>query len=93
MKTLLTLLLSCVSVFGSPLSVIGYNGTTAQSPIKQGTMEIILVNRGFQGTVGNINFSSASNLVIPIYARQNGDRLNDLSYTVSTPTMSLLEVR
>ena len=92
MKTVFILLLSCVSVFGSPLSVTGYNGITSQSPVKQGCISIIITPRAFTGTIGNANWVGLTT-VFSINARQNGDRLSDLSYTVATPTLSIIEVR
>ena len=92
MKIITALMLSCVSAFSNPLSVIGYNGTTDQSPVKQGTVEIIMIPKSFTGTIGNTGSITLQQPLV-IMARQDGDTLNDLSYTVPTPTLSILEVR
>lgn len=81
-----------VSVFASPLAVNVYTGSTSQSPVKQGAKSVTFDMVGFTGTIGNASFSNVT-LAFPITATQDGDRLNDISYTVTSGTLIIVDVR
>ena len=84
-------LFSC-SAFADNLSVNVYNGTTAQSPVKQGAKQVTFFMISFVGTIGNATVSSTSQNV-QILAAQNGDRLGDIPYTVTSGTLIIFDVR
>jgi hypothetical protein len=84
-------LLSCTAL-ASPLGVTVYSATTPQSPVKQGAKSVTFDLKGFSGTIGNATFSSET-IVLKISADQDGDRLNDIPYTVTGGTMIIVDVR
>ena len=93
MKWLTAILLTwCVSAFASPLTINAYEGTTSQSPIKQGAKEIYLMMVSFSGTIGSATFSNI-NQNVDLAASQDGDRLNDISYTVTGGNLYIIDIR
>lgn len=69
-----------------------YTGTTSQSPVKQGAKSVTFDLVGMTGTIGNASFSSAT-IVLKIDAMQDGDRLNDIPYTVTGGSLVIIDVR
>ena len=92
MKWLIILLISCASVFASPLSVNVYKATTEQSPVKQGAKEIVFIMSSFQGTIGNATFPT-TNQFVDIACAQDGDRLSDIPFTVTSGTLFIIDIR
>ena len=88
----LIFLVSCVSAFASPLAINAYEGTTSQSPVKQGAKEIIFHMISFSGTIGNATFSNV-NQTVDLAAAQDGDRLNDIPYTVTSGNLYIIDLR
>lgn len=76
----------------APLAVSVYNGTTSQSPVKQGAKQVTFCISGFTGTIGNASFSNLTQ-VLQILAPQDGDRLNDIQYTVTSGVCVIIDVR
>ena len=81
------------SVFADNLSVNVYNATTPQSPVKQGAKQVTFFLALFQGTIGNATFSSNTSTTLQILAAQDGDRLSDIPYTVTSGTLVIFDVR
>ena len=90
--SVLILIASCISLFASPLAINSYEGTTSQSPIKQGSKEIVFIMVSFSGTIGNATFSNG-NQIVDISGFQDGDRLSDIPYTVTGGNLFIIDVR
>ena len=81
-----------LSAFADPLTVNVYNATTSQSPVKQGAKEVTFFMVAFVGTIGNATVASTTQNV-QILATQNGDRLGDIPYTVTSGSLIVFDVR
>ena len=81
-----------LSAIAQPLSVNVYAGTTPQSPVKQGAKQVTFDMISYSGTIGNATFASTTQ-VVQILATQDGDRLNDIPYTVTGGTLVIIDVR
>ena len=93
MKWLAILFLSsCVSTFASPLTINAYEATTSQSPIQQGSKEIVFLMISFSGTIGNATITNG-NQNIDISAAEDGDRLGAIPYTVTGGNLYIIDVR
>ena len=80
------------SLWAAPLSVIPYQGTTAQSPIKNGCASVTFVAIGYTGVIGNATFSNITQ-VIPITCGRDGDTLGPITYTVTGGSLFIIETR
>lgn len=95
MKTILVIFTSIFlsfSSFASDLSTSIYSGTTSQSPTKPGCVQVIFDMIGYSGVIGNATFSNVTH-VLSIAPGRDGDRLNQISYTVTGGTLVIVEVK
>ena len=94
MKKLLLILGSlifAISAFADQ-NITAYEGTTSQSPIKNGCKQIILVMNAYTGVIGNGTYVSTT-LTVPISAVGDGQTLGALSYTVTGGHLYIIEVK
>ena len=92
-KLILILLLIPTLAFSGQLGVTVYSGTTAQSPVKQGAKSVTFDLVGFSGTISNATFSNITLVLPAIMSGQDGDRLNDIPYTVTGGSLIIIDVR
>jgi hypothetical protein len=66
--------------------------TAAGTQVKGGTVQIVFDLDGFTGTIGNASYSNKT-LIFTLQAAQDGRELGAVSYTVSSGTLRITEVR
>lgn len=94
MKTTLVILASLflfTSAFADQ-NITAYTGSTPQSPVRRGCVQIVLVGVSFSGKIGNATFSSFTNVIL-LSAVGDGQTLGELSYTVTGGTLHVVEIR
>lgn len=94
MKTLLVILTSLLLSFSvfADLGVSIYTATTPQSPTKAGCTQVVFDMIGYTGTIGNASFSNVTH-ILNIQVGRDGDRLNQIPYTVSSGTLVIAEIK
>lgn len=91
-KTLAILFLSAGLALAE-MGVTNYTATTGTNKrVSSGCKYVMFDLVGYSGQIGNVTYSNITKQ-IQVFTGQDGDRLSDIPYTVTSGTLNILEVR